>query len=150
MLGQLFYMVYILQIGGDFMHGRFFAILTFISVGQIIIGFSIIKQISIKTKNLIIIGFLFVTLSSNFVLDYPVFSNTEYTYRTTIFDSIVSHSPPIYDLRAEHYHTKGLFAKKRESWPIILKNSSVRPEEYRDYLCKTWTRINKKFNRILN
>ena len=94
MIGQLAYMIYILFIGGDFMHGRFFAIITFISLGQIIIGFGIIRQISLKFKNLIIMLSLSVILIGRIFLDYPIFSNNEYTYRTTIFDSFVSHSPP--------------------------------------------------------
>ena len=43
---------------------------------------------------------------------------------------------PIYDLRAEHYHTKGLFAKKRIDWPDIKKNTSIPPKNYREICAK--------------
>ena len=49
-VGQLLYIGYIVQAGGDFMLGRFFAILVFLSVGQIILSFSLIKKLELCDK----------------------------------------------------------------------------------------------------
>ena len=51
LIGQIAYLFYILQIGGDFMAGRFFAVPIYLSIGQIIIGFSVITGLNQKMKN---------------------------------------------------------------------------------------------------
>ena len=56
--GQLLYCIYILQAGGDFMLGRHFAILVYISVGQIIVALFNMSRVRLFSKNVIVFGIL--------------------------------------------------------------------------------------------
>ena len=130
-IGQLLYMIYILQIGGDFMAGRYFAVLTYLSMAQLIIGLAKIEWFSQRTKNGIVLSTLILCLIGSTVLEYPIFSDTNYVMRDPVFPSLRDRTyNRAYDSRSGHYHDIGLFSAKREKWPQVLNQSTQRPQKY--------------------
>ena len=131
-IGQFLYILYIIYIGGDFMQGRYFAILTLVSIGELIIGIPEIKKISIKAKNKTLILLLFLLLVGNFIMDYPFNYNTNYTLREPLFRSIHEREfNMITDERGNHYIRTGLFSSTRDKWPEIVEYPNQPPKNYK-------------------
>ena len=129
-LGQLLYCLYMLQAGGDFMLGRYFAILVYISVGQIILSLISIKRISLVFKNLIVLGIVLTLIVLGFFDRFPFRSHLELGSRTPIIGTVdpVTH---IADERSFYYFIFGLFSEHRESWPQINDQKDQFPTDYR-------------------
>ena len=131
-IGQILYLLYIIYIGGDFMQGRFFSILTLLSIGELIIGFPAIKKISFEIKNLILVILLFFMLMGNFIIDYPFNYDTNYIHRKPLFKSVHDREFNfITDERGNHYQKMGLFSSKRSKWPEITDYPNQAPKSYK-------------------
>ena len=128
-LGQILYMCYILYIGGDFMFGRFFAILVFLSIGQIIIAVHYLK-FKIFIKNVMIVGVLLISLLIGLVNSFPFTSTTEYKERTDSTDN-TGLGFHIRDQRGIFYWAYGLFSSQRINWPTISAQSANGPKVYK-------------------
>ena len=129
-LGQLFYCIYILQAGGDFMLGRHFAILVYISVSQIIIALINLNGVRLFSKNIIIFGILATLLILGNFDRYPFRSHIETESRTPILGTLdpITH---IADERSFYYFIFGLFSEERKSWPQIMDQKDEFPTDYR-------------------
>ena len=114
------------------MQGRYFAILTLLSIGEIIIGLSLIKKFNFHLKNLILSILIFLVLVGNFFVDYPFNFNRIYTHREPIFRSVHDREFNfITDERGTHYNRTGLLSNRRRSWPIIVNYPDHPPDKYR-------------------
>ena len=122
-LGQVLYLLYILFIGGDFMLGRFFTILVFISVCQIVYSISLIQTRFQKQINYLLIflisSCLINALSSN---NFPSFSGRDYRPTRT--------AHYIGDERGGNYRFGGLFSDERVAWPKLTNFTDVPPSSY--------------------
>ena len=122
-LGQILYLLYILSIGGDFMLGRFFTILVFISVGQIICSVSDMELNFKKTVNKFLSFLITGCLINGLLLSsFPIFSGTD--YRPTRGAYLVG------DERGGNYRFGGLFSDERDSWPKLTSFTNDRPSTY--------------------
>ncbi len=131
-IGQFLYLLYIIYIGGDFMQGRYFAILTLLSIGELIIGFPAIKKISIDVKNIILVLSLILMLAGNFIMDFPFNYNTNYTLREPLFKNVHEREfNMITDERGNHYLRTGLFSSTRSMWPEIVEYPNQAPQKYK-------------------
>ena len=83
-IGQLFYLVYIYSIGGDFMMGRFFSLLVFISICQLTVALYVQKFLSFKTINISILVILILIVPIGVVRSFPIFSTTDYVQRDQV------------------------------------------------------------------
>ena len=129
-IGQLLYCLYILQAGGDFMLGRYFAILVYISVGQIILSLICFKRISLVVKNLIVFGIILILILLGTFDRFPFRSHLELGSRTPILGT-VEPDTHIADERSFYYFIFGLFSEHRNSWPEINDQKDQFPEDFR-------------------
>ena len=121
-VGQLAYLLYILLIGGDFMQGRFFAIIAFLSLGQIMLAISLSKDtLKLYTVN-VAYGLAMIAVVGLFT-GYPFTSGSNYTSRASVGDII--------DERGAFYIYFGLLSDKRTTWPTITMPLESRPTSYR-------------------
>ncbi len=116
-LGIVAYGAYIYNIGGDFMQGRFFAILAYVAVFNLI-------SIDERRKALLVLkaAMLVASLAAIGFGPRPMFSGRD--YRNLEFTSGVA------DERGVWYERFGLLSPRRE-WPGIDARPSRRLEEYR-------------------
>ena len=115
-IGQILYLVYIYSIGGDFMMGRFFSLLVFISIGQLTIALYGQKFLSFKMINILLLGILILIVPIGVARSFPIFTTIDYVPRDQV--------TKIYDERGSYYKTMGLFSPKR-NWPDY-KNPIIR------------------------
>ena len=129
-LGQLCYCLYIIRAGGDFMLGRYFAILVFISVAQIIVSLKLIKNLKIVSKNTLVLGMFTILLFIGDGDRYPFRSSIETESRRPLegTQKLDSH---IIDERNHYRWIFGLYSKKRDGWPIIYNQGDRLPTDYR-------------------
>ena len=123
-IGQLLYCTYIYKIGGDFMMGRFFSLLVFIAIGQLIIALYSQKLLSIKTINISILVILILIIPIGVVRSFPILTTNTYVSRGNV--------AKIYDERGYYYDVMGLLSPKR-NWPEI-KTMSSKSTDY-EYKC---------------
>ena len=129
-IGQFLYCLYILRLGGDFMLGRYFSLIVFISIGQIIISLIIIKNFTLITKNILVFSSFLILLFIGVFERYPFRSPIETDsrrelVRTHKFDS------QIVDERSYYRPLYGLFSIERDSWPQINNQEKRQPTHYR-------------------
>ena len=129
-LGQIMYCLYILRIGGDFMLGRYFAILVFNSVGQIIISLLQLNKIRVYKKNFFILG-LFTTLLIIGVFERYPFRSAVVTDSRRVAENLSEFDSQILDARSLNRPKYGLLSKERENWPNIFVQGNKIPENYR-------------------
>ena len=122
-IGQLLYLIYIYSIGGDFMQGRFFSVLVFISVCQLSIALQQLKNLPFKYKNIFLLTLLILVIPIGFVRGFPILSTLEYTERSRVKEII--------DERGHYYKYTGLFSSNRDSWPKIEKMPRNSPKKYK-------------------
>ena len=120
-LGKILYLIYIFNIGGDFMQGRFFSTLVLISICEIIYIFSKCR-LSEFSINSISTTIFFIFLLIGILIGSPITSNTEYTPRNAIGG--------IADERGAYYRQTGLFSKSRDDWPTFKYLPKKIPENY--------------------
>ena len=122
-VGKLLYLCYIIYIGGDFMMGRYFSVLVFLSIGEIIIvnSNSPIRSIIFKDSILVILLIIFVILA--FLIENPIRSFTDYTRRQP-YKGVV-------DERGVYYPLTGLLSSNRNKWPKLKLFNDNLPEKYR-------------------
>ena len=116
--GMLNYLIYILLSGGDFMVGRFFAVLAYIAIFNLIAALSNYK--AHKDQNF----FMFTLACVFFILPFsakPIFSFIN--YQDYIWDRGVANE------RGWSYQNYGLMAESRIGWPVL-------PAKQQDYLKK--------------
>ena len=134
-IGQILYLYYILSSGGGFMQGRFFSILAFQSVGQLILVFSSSKFK--KNFQLTVLTSLFFTcIILGFVSQHQIFSGTTRSIPEFPFLSETDDRPkPLYlyigDERGFNIRTNGLFSPERQNWFNIVEQSEKLPTKYR-------------------
>ena len=109
-VGQLLYLVYIYSIGGDFMMGRFFSLLVFISICQLSVALYTQKFLSFRTINISLLVVLILIIPIGVARSFPIFATTDYVQRDQV--------AKIYDERGSYYETMGLLSPKR-NWPEI-------------------------------
>ena len=114
--GMTFYCLYIWYIGGDFMLGRFFSVLAYLSVFNLcaLAGYS--RSIRWSASQVVLISIVLLTSPA----PTPVLSSTAYSDKR-FFKGIA-------DERGYYYQTYGLLAPKRK-WPKIRLSSKV-PKRY--------------------
>ena len=121
-IGQILYFGYIVYIGGDFMLGRFFTVLVFISIGQIICSISQFKLHNKKKCNIFLTFSITLCLLNGFYIsNYPIFSGRDYRPSRVAYFSA--------DERGGNYRFGGLFSSTRETWPE-LTNFTDKPTTY--------------------
>ena len=122
MIGKILYFFYILFAGGDFMQGRFFAVLIFVSTGEFL--FAINKsQASKEIKDKFMLSLFVLIFSFSIPLDAPIYAKTKYLPRHD-FNGIV-------DERGYYHRFNGLFSSSRVSWPEFVYHEKRVPENYR-------------------
>ena len=118
-IGAVFYMLYFFKTGGDFMQGRYFAILVYIST------FLLLDTMQTKRVfTLSMITFLIALLLSN-AKTLPPFSDQKYSNRE-IADGIA-------DERGFYYQKYGLLSANR-NWPNIAYLTEKKPQ-YSTVVC---------------
>ena len=111
--GMLFYMLYFFKSGGDFMQGRFFAILLFIA------AFLLLDTMKIRAfATLAIVAFI-ATLISGGSKTLPLLSDATYSNKKIV--------EGIADERGFYYHKYGLLSTSR-FWPNITFLTEDRPK----------------------
>ena len=121
-LGQILYIGYIINIGGDFMLGRFFTILVFISIGQIICSIPLISShYSMKFKILLSFSILLCLLNGFIISNFPILSDRDYRPSRVAYFSA--------DERGGNYRFGGLFSNERKTWPELTRFSE-KPTSY--------------------
>ena len=126
--GKFLYMGYIVYIGGDFMLGRFYSILLFMSIGEILYA-SQKSGLSVKIKNYGSLVFLCIFCAIALYSGSPITSSTDYVKRVVRQGGII-------DERGVNYHLTGIFSKYREKWPEVAVFNESPPEQYR-IICGT-------------
>ena len=109
LIGKILYLCYILYAGGDFMQGRFFSILIFISICEFIVSINK-STISLKFKNNLMIILLGLVFCVSIFVDAPIYSSTNYKTRP-VYKGVI-------DERGGYYSATGLFSAKRTQMPI--------------------------------
>lgn len=114
--GIILYCLYIITAGGDFMAGRFFSVIAYISVFNIVafIAYS-------KRHNGVIISIALILLISISQGTIPALSSNDYSDTSTVND--------IVDERGYYYQDFGLLAQQR-NWPILKPPASHPPVNY--------------------
>ena len=129
-IGQIIYVYYVYQAGGDFMLGRFFAILVFLSTGQIILSLASFKKLNVIVKSSILIGMFLTILFIGSFQRYPFFLAVDnYTSRGHFYGTPYFNFH-IVDEKMYYYNYYGLLSPLRVSWPIIKQQSEKHPSKY--------------------
>lgn len=124
-VGIIAYLVYIVYIGGDFMLGRFFSVISFLSVGQIILAFSNIYKFSQTFKE------RFSTISVACALIFGLFNNYPFFWHFFQDFEIRQIDNGIYDERAIYSSSSGLFSPQNiPSWPKVRLLNKETPTKY--------------------
>ena len=114
------------------MQGRYFAILTLISAGELIIGLTTINRIKFQSKKCNLVCFNFSYVIRKFFMEYPFIYNPDYQHREPLFKSIHEREFNfLTDERGTHFNTTGLLSIKRISWPNIVDYPVHPPQQYR-------------------
>ena len=121
-IGKVLYVCYIVYIGGDFMLGRYFAILVFLSIGEIIVAVNK-SSISLSIKNIVSLICLLSFVVIGYFYSSPVFASTDHQMRAVYQE--------INDQRGAYYRFTGLFAKERQRWPKPERFAHTAPKDYR-------------------
>ena len=129
-IGKVSYLCYIVYIGGDFMIGRFIAILVLLSIGEIIVV-SHKSLISVSTKNYILVTLLSVFIIIGFMYSNPITSFNDYRDAKIHENSMRVVYKGANDQRGIYYKYTGLFAKYRDRWPKPEKFKGSPPQKYR-------------------
>ena len=122
-VGQIFYIFYIIWSGGDFMQGRFFSVLVFLSVGTMIISFANKTFARNNIQNTFLIGSILVCVVLGINLRFPFFSTTDHKPRTSYLY--------VGDERGGNYRLNGLFSSGRSAWIDIKDVPSEIPKSYK-------------------
>ena len=126
-IGQLLYMAYIIQAGGDFMQGRFFSALVYMSIGQFLLSLPYFRKYSFKDHPISYnIGFLLVIIS---LFVSGAFSNYPYLSSATPIQKRVN-LINITDERAVWHQSFGLFTSDRVEIPEIDIDQNDIPLKY--------------------
>ena len=129
-IGKVLYLCYIIYIGGDFMIGRFIAILVLLSIGEIIVVLNK-SLIAVSMKNCILITLLVVFAIIGIVYNNPITSFNYYREAKFNENSMRVVYKGANDQRGVYYKFTGLFAKYRDRWPNPEKFTSIPPQKYR-------------------
>ena len=129
-VGQIAYLYYIYKIGGDFMQGRYFSVLVYLSTGIIILAFldrnkfgKDAQRLLTLTVTVLLIGICFFNHSSKNYYNYPLLWYNDYYFGET-------NELKLSDERVYYYKTFGLLSRERESW---LPISNQPKEPHKDY-----------------
>ncbi len=109
-IGQLLYLLYIVWVGGDFMIGRFFSILIYLSIGMIILSLKNSKFFSKGAKNCYVVFIFLLCLINGSFQQYPFKEGTNVNYKPRIGYNFIS------DERGSNYRSSGLWSKDRTRW----------------------------------
>ena len=123
-LGQLLYLLYIVWIGGDFMIGRFFSILIYLSIGMIILSIKNIKLFSKSAKNYYLVSIFLLCLINGYFQQYPFIEGTNVNYKPRIGYNFIS------DERGSNYRSSGLWSKERTRWEYDKYSPNILPTTY--------------------
>ena len=139
-LGVLFYLMYILAIGGDFMSGRFFSGLIFMAV--IILSTSRINL----TRNQTLVGAIGIVLIGSISLNPPILSGAGYGTEKIGDGKTVRHvvadNHGIADERSYYYNSSGLLnAKKGLKMPDSRMAEYGRLQQLKDRPAVAWSNI---------
>ena len=129
-IGQFLYMFYIFQAGGDFMMGRFFAILVFLSVGQIVLALNCLKKWKIFQINYFIFASLALVIIIGIFQRFPFLLAYDNYESRGPFYGLEYTDHHIVDEKMFYYFSYGLFSPTRETWPIIQPQTKHRPTKY--------------------
>ena len=136
--GQILYLGFIFNAGGDFMRGRFFAVPVFLSVGQLVLAYSdysssfaeiretegrAVRPLEKPRYRYAPWMLLSVAVLLGAITQYPFLSTPDYNSQGWV-DGIA-------DERGALYQGYGLMARNRRAWPSITDQS--------DYPPRTWT-----------
>ena len=118
-IGQLLYICYITWIGGDFMLGRFFAILVYISVGQITLLLCKIQAVNFKIWNTLVLFILVAIILIGWSQRYPFLLQFDNYESRRKFEGVKNVGAHIIDEKMHYYLRYGLFSPTRTKWPKI-------------------------------
>lgn len=112
-IGIILYLLYILRMGGDFMLGRFFAILVYISIFNITSFAAISHKAKIRQKLIIAFSIICIYIP----ISLPLLDARPFYLHTA-------------NERKYYYKEYGLLSRYRK-WPKMQTNSSKPPEKYK-------------------
>ena len=123
--GLVLYILYIIWSGGDFMLGRFFSVLIYLSIGLIILSFRYNSLLNTNTKNFHMLSLLLICLINGSTQQYPFNKGTNVNYKPRVSYNFIG------DERGGNYRASGLWSSERTKW-VYSENSPVNlPKSYR-------------------
>ena len=122
LIGKILYLFYVLHAGGDFMQGRFFSVVLFLSIGEFIFAISKCKKAH-EFKNKLVLSLLLLIVCFSIPLNAPIYAKTDYDSRRT-FKNIV-------DERGIYFWHTGLLSVHRSGWPKYLLLEEETPDKYK-------------------
>ena len=105
--GLVLYLLYIVWSGGDFMLGRFFSVLIYLSIGLIILSLKYNSFLNASTKNFHMLSLLLICIINGSTQQYPFNKGTNVNYKPRTSYYIVG------DERGGNYRASGLWSKER-------------------------------------
>ena len=122
--GLLLYLLYIIWSGGDFMLGRFFAIIIYLSVGLIILALKYKTILNMSTKNFHMLSLVLICIINGSTQQYPFNKGTNVNYKPRVSYNYIG------DERGGNYRSGGLWSSERTKF---LNNESfiaIKPKSY--------------------
>ena len=130
-VGKIFYLLYILYVGGDHMLGRFFSPVVFLSICELVVAINLGK-VSPKFINKMLLVVFGVVVVIGIIINAPIFTPNDHSNRRVI--------GMVMDERGWNYRITGLFSTIRYAWPPYAYEKENPPEDYQ-VLCGFLGRI---------
>ena len=123
--GLVLYLLYIIWSGGDFMLGRFFSVLIYLSIGLIILSLKYNTLLNTSTKNFHMLSLLIICIINGSTQQYPFNKGTNVNYKPRISYNYIG------DERGGNYRTSGLLSNQRTKWAYNDYTPGYLPKSYR-------------------
>ena len=123
--GLILYLLYIVWSGGDFMLGRYFSILIYLSIGLIILSLKNNLILNKSTKNFHMLSLLLICIINGSTQQYPFNKGTNVNYKPRVSYNYIG------DERGGNYRSSGLLSSERT--PLLNKKKRLekQPKTYR-------------------
>ena len=124
-VGLLFYLLYIIWSGGDFMLGRFFSVLIYLSVGLVILSLKYNSFLNKSTKNFHMLSLLIICIINGSTQQYPFNKGTNVNYKPRVAYNYIG------DERGGNYRASGLLSSERTQLLNKENHLEEQPKTYR-------------------
>ena len=123
--GIILYICYIIWSGSDFMLGRFFAVLVYLSIGIIILSLKCKSILNNSTKNFHMLSLLIICLLNGSTQQYPFNKGTNVNYKPRVVYNYIG------DERGGNYRSGGLWSNERTKFLNNQTTLATQPTSYR-------------------